>query len=88
MIDVVFLLLIFFVWTASFQIVEQVLPSNLTAAAGSQAANDSQPPPPEADFDDVVIKVHWNANQESSGIYFVKMVAGGQTNIQKLMLVK
>jgi biopolymer transport protein ExbD len=65
MIDVVFLLLIFFVWTASFQIVEQVLPSNLTAAAGSQAANDSQPPPPEADFDDVVIKVHWNANQET-----------------------
>ena len=27
MIDVVFLLLVFFVWTASFQIIEHVLPS-------------------------------------------------------------
>ena len=30
MIDVVFLLLIFFVWTASFQIVEQILPSEIS----------------------------------------------------------
>jgi hypothetical protein len=33
-------------------------------------------------------ELQWNASQQSSGIYFVKMVAGGQTNIQKLMLVK
>jgi hypothetical protein len=33
-------------------------------------------------------EVQWNASQQSSGIYFVKMVAGGQTNILKLMLVK
>ena len=33
-------------------------------------------------------ELQWNANQESSGIYFVKMVAGGQVNIQKLMLIK
>jgi biopolymer transport protein ExbD len=65
MIDVVFLLLIFFVWTASFQIVEQVLPSNLTAASGSQPSVDSQPPPPESDFDDIVIKVHWNAASQT-----------------------
>ena len=30
MIDVVFLLLVFFVWTASFQVVEFVLPSNMS----------------------------------------------------------
>ena len=33
-------------------------------------------------------ELQWNANQQASGIYFVKMVAGGQTNIQKLMLIK
>jgi len=33
-------------------------------------------------------EVQWNASQQSSGIYFVKMVAGGQANILKLMLVK
>ena len=33
-------------------------------------------------------ELQWNASQQSSGIYFVKMVAGGQTNIQKLMLIK
>ena len=34
LIDIVFLLLVFFVWTASFHLVEQLLPSNLIAAAG------------------------------------------------------
>ena len=33
-------------------------------------------------------ELQWNASQQASGIYFVKMVAGGQTNIQKLMLIK
>ena len=35
MIDVVFLLLVFFVWTASFQIIEQALPSQLVSQTGS-----------------------------------------------------
>ena len=30
----------------------------------------------------------WNANQYSSGVYFVKMVAGEFVNTQKLMLIK
>ena len=33
-------------------------------------------------------ELHWDASNQASGIYFVKMIAGGQTNIQKLMLVK
>ena len=33
-------------------------------------------------------QVIWNADSHSSGVYFVKMVAGGYANIQKLMLVK
>ena len=57
MIDVVFLLLIFFVWTASFQVVEYLLPSELSALLGNQAAVDV--PPPEADFEDVVVRIHW-----------------------------
>jgi uncharacterized protein (TIGR02145 family) len=32
--------------------------------------------------------VVWNANSHSSGVYFVKMVAGEYVNTQKLMLVK
>ncbi|MBC8874781.1 MAG: biopolymer transporter ExbD, partial [Planctomycetes bacterium] len=34
MIDVVFLLLVFFVWTASFHIVEHILPSSVSAVRG------------------------------------------------------
>jgi biopolymer transport protein ExbD len=63
MIDVVFLLLVFFVWTASFQIVEQILPSNLTAVAGNQPASPDEPPPPEEDFDKIVIRVMWAGQQ-------------------------
>jgi biopolymer transport protein ExbD len=59
MIDVVFLLLVFFLWTASFYIVEQVLPSSVSELRGSDAATPSEPPPPEEDFDDVVIRILW-----------------------------
>jgi biopolymer transport protein ExbD len=60
MIDVVFLLLIFFVWTASFQKVEYVLPSNLASVVGAAPAQSQDvPPPPEEDFDQVVIRIQW-----------------------------
>ena len=55
MIDVVFLLLIFFVWTASFHIVEQLLPSNLIATAGQGSPTDIDPE--EAEFERVVVRV-------------------------------
>ncbi|MFP6752801.1 MAG: biopolymer transporter ExbD [Pirellulaceae bacterium] len=61
MIDVVFLLLVFFVWTASFQVVEYLLPSELSTLPGNQAALEE--PPPEADFEDVVIRIHWTGDQ-------------------------
>ena len=57
MIDVVFLLLIFFVWTASFQIVEYVLPSNLLTTGGSAAASEMDPQ--IDDFDQVVVRLLW-----------------------------
>ena len=58
MIDVVFQLIIFFVWTAGFQMVEHVLPSHLTETAGSAVAATSEPPPPP-DFDPVVVRIVW-----------------------------
>jgi hypothetical protein len=33
-------------------------------------------------------KVHWNANKQSSGIYFVNIIAGEHISTQKLVLVK
>ncbi len=61
MIDVVFLLLVFFVWTASITAVEYLLPSNLSPAAGSVAVSEDPPPPP--DFDPVVVKIVWLADR-------------------------
>ena len=53
MIDVVFLLLIFFVWTASFQAVEALLPSQLTGRNVASTGNDLQ----EEDFERIVIRI-------------------------------
>jgi len=69
MIDVVFLLLIFFVCTASFEIPEQVLPSSLLLAGGQ--AVDIEPLD-EVDLEQVIIKlrmdeqrVRWIVNERS-----------------------
>ncbi len=50
----------------------------------------------ESDHSDIAVyfqnagyhQVIWNADTHSSGVYFVKMVAGSYVNTQKLMLVK
>ena len=59
MIDVVFLLLIFFVWTAGTQIVEYVMQSQMTAEQGNQATEIADPLP-DQDFDKVLIRVRWD----------------------------
>jgi biopolymer transport protein ExbD len=59
MIDVVFLLLVFFVWTASFHAVEYLLPSSLSQQLGNEAVIDSQTPPPEVEFEDVIVRILW-----------------------------
>ncbi len=68
MIDVVFLLLIFFVCTASFQAVELVLPANLLVS--SSASVDVPIEPPE-DLDRIVVEVRatdagiaWRVNDQ------------------------
>ncbi len=70
MIDVVFLLLIYFVWTASFQLVENYLPSSLSAEVGTQPSDPTNPPPPEHDFPDTVIRILWDA-ETAQPIYVI-----------------
>src|SRR5439155_6114950 len=63
MIDCVFLLMIYFIWSSSFAIAEMSLPSKLSAQpSGSGAGSLVEPPPPEADFPNVVVRVLWNGN--------------------------
>ena len=63
MIDCVFLLMIYFIWSSSFAVAELSLPSKLsTSAAGSGAGKQAEPPPPEADFPDTVVRILWNGN--------------------------
>ena len=58
MIDVVFMLLIFFVWTASFQIAELVLPSSLVTQ--SQGQGEHEVDLELQDLDRVVVHVGWD----------------------------
>lgn len=63
MIDCVFLLMIYFLWSSSFAIAEMSLPSKLSASkAGSGAPRANEPPPPEADFPNVVVRILWNGS--------------------------
>lgn len=57
MIDCVFLLMVYFIWTSSFAIIEEVLPSRLSVATGASTQTTPQPPPPDADFDNVVVRL-------------------------------
>jgi biopolymer transport protein ExbD len=62
MIDCVFLLMVYFLWSSSFAIPEMALESRLaplTPPAGSAA---SQPPGPEADLPQVVVRVLWTGS--------------------------
>jgi biopolymer transport protein ExbD len=55
MIDVVFLLLIFFLWTSSFQAIETLLPSQLTARGGGAGGGEGDLL--EEDFEQIVIRI-------------------------------
>ena len=58
MIDCVFLLMVYFIWSSSFAIAEMSLPSELSAQqTGSGPASPDVPPPPEADFERIVVRV-------------------------------
>ena len=81
MIDVVFLLLVFFVWTASFQIIEQILPSQMSAQMGAEPSELDEPPP-EADFDNVIIRISWADGQPAWQLNDVPVESIEQLNAQ------
>jgi biopolymer transport protein ExbD len=63
MIDCVFLLMIYFLWSSSFAIAEMSLPSKLSApSAGGSAPRANEPPSPEADFPNIVVRILWNGS--------------------------
>ena len=57
MIDVIFLLLVFFVCTASFQAVEEVLPTHLLLSGASNA--EAPVDPRLIDLDEIVVAIGW-----------------------------
>lgn len=71
MIDVVFLLLVFFVWTSSFEIPEFDLPSAIAQPPAGGSEVTTATPPPEA-FDEIVIRLDIREAQ-------LAIEVGGQT---------
>lgn len=65
MIDVVFLLLVFFLTTASFQRLEKLLPSSVSAKSDTTLgeSQDTPPIPPQEDIHDCVIKIKAQGDQ-------------------------
>jgi len=57
MIDVIFLLLIFFVCTASFEVAEEVLPTNLSLPG--TVASEFEPDEQWDDLDEIIVKILW-----------------------------
>jgi biopolymer transport protein ExbD len=67
MIDVVFQLLVFFICTVNFEVIEDLLPTNLAVAGGTSTATPIDVPP---DLEHVIVKaevrggrVQWTVNQ-------------------------
>ena len=63
MIDVVFLLLVFFVWTSSFYAVEYLLPSSLSDKQGSGESTDLNEPSADIEFEDIVVRISFTDDQ-------------------------
>jgi biopolymer transport protein ExbD len=69
MIDVIFLLLIFFVCTASFQAAEEILPTNLKLPGAIESSETADPD--MLDLDEIVVKIlfqggrpRWRINEK------------------------
>lgn len=60
MIDVVFLLLVFFLWTSSFEEPEFLMPSAIADPPATAGSTDPQPSPPSEPFDEIIVRIHWN----------------------------
>ena len=79
MIDCVFLLMVYFIWSSSFAVVEMSLPSELSAQqTGGGPANPDVPPPPEADFDRIVVRVLWDGSAPAWTVNDAPMASLGE----------
>lgn len=68
MIDVVFLLLVFFLATASFEIVEQLLPTGISDDGNSRSSQEALlPPDPQQDVNDCIIRI--SQVDQASNVY-------------------
>ncbi len=77
MIDVIFLLLVFFLATSSFQLVEKMLPSGVSQTSQSASGSNALPPEPTDDaLDQVVVKLRLAADQpvaELNGVVLTEL---------------
>ena len=91
MIDVVFLLLIFFLTTASFEIVEQLLPTGISDQGVDASGNSDIAPPPEtvADINDCIVRIRTGAADAAGYRYELNgaVVAGPQAVAQRLRAI-
>ena len=91
LIDVVFQLMVFFVWTAGFQVAEYLLPSQLSPLTGTGAATaDEPPPPPEEDFDRVVVRLLWIGDRPAWKVsdVSVETLTDVRTRLQTIFQIK
>ncbi|WP_425614496.1 ExbD/TolR family protein [Anatilimnocola sp. NA78] len=91
MIDVVFLLMIYFIWSASFTVAEQYMPSQLSALSPGTGQPSTEPPPlPEdIEFDKVIVRVTgasgrvgWLVNDQP--VASIAQLQGILTNISRI----
>lgn len=67
MIDVIFLLLVFFLTTSSFQLVELALPSSISETKAAAGSSDQPPPVPDQDaIEQIVIKLTFENGQPAA----------------------
>jgi biopolymer transport protein ExbD len=70
MVDVVFLLLIFFLWTTSFEVPEQDLSGAIATPPAAAAQAIGRVPAPLTPFDEIVIRLIQPAAAGNAEIYF------------------
>jgi len=79
MIDVVFLLLVFFVWTASFKVVEYILPTTMSAQLGESNTDTVEPTPEEIDFEQIIIRL-----ADQSGLVTISINESQVASVEEL----
>ncbi len=91
MIDVVFLLLIFFLTTSSFEIIEQFLPSGISDQGILATGQAENLPPPETvtDVSDCIIKIRTKPGDDQSYTYEFNgaLIDGPQVIFQRLRAI-